>query len=513
MGNAMYGPFNLPQDEPEGDARNLDRRQFMKVAGVGLSIVATMLHPRTAVAATSEPEPSVLYRAHVEDYGDLDWVRDGEVAGTQGEGKRFEDLQVKADSDIEGEIQYRLHIQDIGWSQWVSQGHSAGTQGRGLRAEAVQIRLTGKLSEKYDVIYRCHCAFAGTLAWCKNGATAGSTGLSLRMESVEIKIVKKGSPESKAATGKGAQLSKPKLTIQPHCADIGWMKAVGENETAGTTGQSRRLEALIVSMTDINGKGSGISARCHIAGIGWEEKWSSSGKRIGTEGQSRAIEAVQIQPTGMAANVFDIYVRVHCSGLGWLGYAKNGAPAGTTGGSIQAEAIQVVLVNKGDPFDTGGPAYYDYSSNSSASGIHLQHHMSKSMKQGDYGGNFAKYGCLAMSYAIGLSIINNQSYNPTSFYKSGVGAYYPNGGYWTGYYDPSEIVSDLKAGKPSIFYMNYGSGRKHGVCIIGLRAGADQQNPSYGDFIVIDPASGSECPLTSAWGWSSFRSVNDIRRF
>ena len=394
---------------------------------------------------------------------------------------------------------------------YVRSGASAGTTGQGLQAEAVQILLTGNLAKQYDVIYRVHVASKGWLPFTKNGGVAGSTGIGLRIEAIQIKLVKKNSTESRKVTGAGARLSKPKFTATAHVQDLAWLNPVGEGAIIGTTKQGKNLEGLKLMMPDIDGKGNVIMARAHVSDEGWQN-YRSGNNLIGTTGKSHAIECIEMKLTGAAADVFDIYYRTYAGGR-WMGWAKNGAPSGTTGGSVHAEAIQVRIVNKGSAFNTEGTAYINYTSKKGSAGIRLQHHMTGSLRQGNYGGNFAKNGCVAMSYAVGLSIINNRSYNPTNFYKAGVGAYYPNGGYWVGSYKPAQNASDLKAGKPSIFYMNYGSGRKHAVLIIGLKAGASETSPSYGDFIVIDPASGNECMLTSAYGFSSFRSVNNIRRF
>ncbi|MCI9068842.1 MAG: N-acetylmuramoyl-L-alanine amidase, partial [Lachnospiraceae bacterium] len=67
----------------------------------------------------------------------------------------------------------------------------------------------------------------------------------------------------------------------------------------------------------------------------------------GTTGQSKRLEAVQIRLTGQMAEKYDIYYRVHAQSYGWLGWAKNGAPAGTAGYAKRLEAIQILLRRKG----------------------------------------------------------------------------------------------------------------------------------------------------------------------
>ena len=67
----------------------------------------------------------------------------------------------------------------------------------------------------------------------------------------------------------------------------------------------------------------------------------------GTSGQSKRLEAIQIKLTGQVANEYDVYYRVHCQNFGWLGWAKNGESSGSEGYSRRLEAIQICLVPKG----------------------------------------------------------------------------------------------------------------------------------------------------------------------
>ena len=67
----------------------------------------------------------------------------------------------------------------------------------------------------------------------------------------------------------------------------------------------------------------------------------------GTSGQALRLEAIQIQLTDEMANHYDVYYRVHCQNFGWMGWAKNGASAGSEGYAYRLEGIQVKLVPKG----------------------------------------------------------------------------------------------------------------------------------------------------------------------
>jgi len=157
--------------------------------------------------------------------------------------------------------------------------------------------------------------------------------------------------------------AKPSLTYQAHVADIGWQSPVSEGNTAGTEGQCKAIESLIINLKDWNGN-NGIFYRMHVQDIGWQG-WKSTGQKSGTEGQSLRGEAVAIQLSNSLSSYYDIYYRVHVADYGWLGYAKNGEAAGTEGGCLRMEAIQIKLVTKGQSFNRGGAAYYNLTEGNS----------------------------------------------------------------------------------------------------------------------------------------------------
>ena len=136
----------------------------------------------------------INYRSHVQTYDWTDWVSNGQKAGTEGESKRLEALEIRlANLGVSGGVRYRSHVQSLGWEEgWKQDGAVSGTTKRAKRLEAVQIELTGEAAEKYDIYYRVHIQSYGWLDWAKNGGSAGSEGLSKRMEAIEIRLVEKG---------------------------------------------------------------------------------------------------------------------------------------------------------------------------------------------------------------------------------------------------------------------------------------------------------------------------------
>ena len=283
---------------------------------------------------------NVKYCTHVQNSGWQKNVSNGATAGTTGQGKRIEAIKIKVSGLNSGAIKYRTHIQNSGWQAWKKSGAVSGTTGKGLRAEAIQIKLSGKYAKKYDVVYRVHIQNFGWLAWTKNGGTAGSTNMAYRMEAIQIKLLKKGSYKP---TGR-AYVTPIGVTYCAHVQDIGWQKNVSNGATAGTTGKSKRMEAIKIACKDLNGKAC-IQYSAHVQDIGWQP-WASSGSLAGTTGKGKRLEAIKIKLTGSATANFDVYYRVHVSNYGWLDWTKNGAAAGSTGRSLPVEAIQIRVLSK-----------------------------------------------------------------------------------------------------------------------------------------------------------------------
>jgi uncharacterized protein YjdB/beta-N-acetylglucosaminidase len=150
-----------------------------------------------APGSTNNPfiiKPSVVYSTHVQDFGWLPSVSDGEMSGTQGQSKRMEAIKISLNNAYPGDISYSTHVQDYGWLNNVSNGALSGTSGLSKRLEAIKINLTGEMAQRYDIYYRVHAETYGWLDWAKNGESAGTKGLSKRLEAIEIILVVKGGP-------------------------------------------------------------------------------------------------------------------------------------------------------------------------------------------------------------------------------------------------------------------------------------------------------------------------------
>ena len=315
-----------------------------------------MLFGGSFTQTTKAAAASVEYQAHIENEGWKPYQRDGATAGSTGKSLSLQALKIRL-KGVPGGITYQAHLNNIGWVSWVSNDAQAGTVGQNRPIEAIRIKLTGTAAQQYDIYYRVHVGGIGWLGWAKNGADAGSSGCSLRMEAIQIKILAKNNG---MGTSKSF-ITKPTLTVQAHVGGVGWQNPKAENEVSGTTGASKRMEAMVICCADFLG-GNGIQYRAHVQNVGWQG-WCNSGGCSGTTGRSLQMEAVQIRLTGLLGSLYDVYYRVHCDSYGWLGWACNGESAGTSGGSIRMEAIQVKLVRKGTSVSREGRAYLELSEN------------------------------------------------------------------------------------------------------------------------------------------------------
>ncbi|MGX7205781.1 MucBP domain-containing protein [Enterococcus pingfangensis] len=294
----------------------------------------------------SAETPSVLYRSHVQSNGWQDFVKNGEVSGTNGQNKRLEAVQLRIeDTSLDGGIQYRTHIQSIGWeSSFKANNALSGTIGESKRLEAIQIKLTGDVAKYFDVYYRVNVQGFGLLDWAKNGESAGTEGLAYRLESLQVRLIKKGSNELTSSSK--AFVKRPILSYRSHVESIGWQGYVTDGQKTGTSGQNKRLEAIQIQIENSGLTGS-IQYRTHIQSIGWESSFKSNNEISGTTGNKKRLEAIQISLTGDIAQYFDVYYRVHSRSLGWLSWAKNGESAGTEGMACRMEALEIKLVPKG----------------------------------------------------------------------------------------------------------------------------------------------------------------------
>ena len=123
------------------------------------------------------------------------------------------------------------------------------------------------------------------------------------------------------------------------------MKEVFNSNVSGTVGQSERMEALKVSLSEDMLKYGDVSVQAHVQDYGWLGAVGNA-QVAGTTGKNKRLEAIRISLTDELANYYDIYYRVHIGNIGWLGWTKNGGIAGSTGCNRRIEAVQIIIYSK-----------------------------------------------------------------------------------------------------------------------------------------------------------------------
>lgn len=300
--------------------------------------------------------PTIEVTPFMEGYGWISTSPNGMAAGfltfrkNDHRDKQLEAFKIDVNNEgVSGDVVYSVYQAGKGWQSQVSSGNVAGSTAGGTAVEAINISLTGDLASKYDVYYRVHLGEGNWLGWAKNGAPAGKVGFGSELRAIQVRLIAKGgnAPSSyisaymepiKAPTDAG-------IAYLTHIQDYGWEVAEAyDGITSGTTGQSKRLEGIIIRNN--TGVAGDINYQVHCQDYGWLD-WVSSGQMGGTSGESKRLEAIRIKLTGELAEKYDVYYRVHAQDYGWLDWASNGQASGTSGYAKRLEAIEIKLVEKG----------------------------------------------------------------------------------------------------------------------------------------------------------------------
>lgn len=141
-----------------------------------------------------------------------------------------------------------------------------------------------------------------------------------------------------------------------HIQDVGNVGVTVDPETGimtlGTTGQSKRLEEIMIFFNNTTGYEGNLQYRVHVQDIGWMD-WVDAGQAAGTFGLSKRIEAIEMRLTGELAEYYSIEYCVHIQDYGdGQGWVKDGALAGTTGESKRIEQLKVRIVPIGSDSTT-----------------------------------------------------------------------------------------------------------------------------------------------------------------
>lgn len=120
------------------------------------------------------------------------------------------------------------------------------------------------------------------------------------------------------------------LRYRVHLEGIGWQEWKLNGEMAGTTNESRRMEALQINAP------FEVQAKAHLEGIGWVNYGViDSSTIIGTTGESRRLECLCLKG--------NFKYRVHIQDVGWSSWtnADGICTLGSVGQSLRIEAIEM----------------------------------------------------------------------------------------------------------------------------------------------------------------------------
>jgi len=174
----------------------------------------------------------------------------------------------------------------------------------------------------------------------------GTTGRSLRLEALKISL--------------------PDVQYKSYIEGKGWEAHYAKSgELSGTTGESLRIQAIKIRLTGDLAEQYDILYRTHSENLGWsewakndevsgteaeplrmEQDWVKNGELAGTTGESLRLEALEIKLDDSLAQKYDIHYRAHVQNIGWQDWVKNGELAGTTGESLRLEALEIKLLPK-----------------------------------------------------------------------------------------------------------------------------------------------------------------------
>ena len=126
--------------------------------------------------------------------GKLGWrqgiVSHGMVTGTVGLRLQMEAIIVY---NLPTNFQYRVHVANLGWLNWVEQGEIAGTVGQCRRLEALQFRETSGLATDMTLVVmgKAHVQNKGwqDISSAMEPNFMGTIGQSLRMEAIQLWLV------------------------------------------------------------------------------------------------------------------------------------------------------------------------------------------------------------------------------------------------------------------------------------------------------------------------------------
>lgn len=180
----------------------------------------------------------------------------------------------------------------------------------------------------------------------KENTTNNSNEISENTEIVnENEVVKQIEKDNIKSIDVKANEITANIAYNSHVQDYGWEEDFSkkDGEISGTTGASKRIEALKIELGSLKKTypNTSIKYQVHVQDYDWMN-WKKDGEVAGTIGESKRIEAIKIKLQGL--DEYSAIYRVHVQDYGWTDWNSNGEIAGTIGKSKRIEAIQIKII-------------------------------------------------------------------------------------------------------------------------------------------------------------------------
>lgn len=167
--------------------------------GIKLTIALLLMFVVVPLTNAGAEEVGIKYQVCIKGDGwENVWHSNGQMAGTTGKSKRIEQIIIKTSGlPFACKLTYRTHVRDDGWGSWVYENGISGSLDQ-KRIEAIQAKLNN--CPDWSVFYNVHMKDIG---WYKegqirrDGEIAGTTGQSRRIEAIKIWLKKRDTDNGK----------------------------------------------------------------------------------------------------------------------------------------------------------------------------------------------------------------------------------------------------------------------------------------------------------------------------
>lgn len=209
----------------------------------------------------------------------------------------------------------------------------------GVNNEYLQAIRCISTDKSKNIYYRVYIEDYGWLQWAKNGEISGCVDIGNNIKTIQYVI-------TDATTSPDMQSDVPFKNIvnaanyASHVQDHGDMGYCKSGKLSGTTHESRRIEGFYIKS---NVEGLGFDMKGHIQING---DVTSSNGYIGTKGESKRLEALTITLTGDKADMYNLYYKGHVQIDGWSDYMQAGERLGTDHQSKRLEGIILIFESK-----------------------------------------------------------------------------------------------------------------------------------------------------------------------